>query len=63
LDPNGGAAVIVVVHGSHFWSRSWHIGWANQARKASSLVVEESEALLEHARLLDEIETIVATEE
>lgn len=28
IDPQGGAAVVSVVHGSETWSRSWHLGWS-----------------------------------
>jgi hypothetical protein len=55
IDPDGGAAVISVVHGSKAWARSWHLGWSSQARKAAALSRLEARALHRHALTLDEI--------
>lgn len=53
LDPDGGAAVVVVVHGEDHWSGSWHLGWTSQAFLAAELATYAAEVLREHATKLE----------
>lgn len=58
-DPDGGAIVVVVVHGCNAWSCSRHLGWTTQARSAADLSREAAEELERHAQVLDEIGGLV----
>jgi hypothetical protein len=49
VDPDGGAVVVVVVHGGDQWSLAWHHGWPAQAAQAAVLAQGQADTLSSRA--------------